>query len=87
MRYFQKKAMEEGHFDDLDRQVQVQQGARHCSVCNATTSEGGGHLRKCAGCGMVAYCCKEHQKAHWKAQHKKECAELKTIAMTKKMSL
>ena len=87
MSYFQKKAMEEGHFDHLDRKVQASQGARHCSVCNATKSEGGGALGKCAGCGMVAYCCKEHQKAHWKAQHKKECAELKTIAMTKKMSL
>ena len=43
-------------------------------------------LLGCA-CKTAWYCCKEHQKAHWKAQHKKECAELKTIAMTKKMSL
>lgn len=37
--------------------------------CSETSKDA---LKKCAGCNMVMYCCKEHQKADWKA-HKEEC--------------
>ena len=29
-------------------------------------------LKRCAACGIVGYCCKDHQRAHWK-QHKSKC--------------
>jgi hypothetical protein len=31
-------------------------------------------FQQCGGCKVVAYCCREHQRAHWKAGHKKVCA-------------
>jgi hypothetical protein len=31
----------------------------------------------CGGCGQVAYCSKDHQKAHWKAGHKTNCKAYK----------
>lgn len=30
-------------------------------------------LRTCAGCGIVKYCCKEHQAKDWAWEHKGEC--------------
>jgi hypothetical protein len=30
-------------------------------------------LMTCTGCGIVKYCCKEHQKLDWKWEHKGEC--------------
>ncbi|XP_052873351.1 uncharacterized protein LOC128278659 [Anopheles cruzii] len=30
---------------------------------------------KCAGCQQVYYCSPEHQKKHWRAKHKQECAK------------
>eukprot|EP00656_Telonema_subtile_P006759 TRINITY_DN13149_c0_g2_i2.p1 TRINITY_DN13149_c0_g2~~TRINITY_DN13149_c0_g2_i2.p1 ORF type:complete len:549 (-),score=117.84 TRINITY_DN13149_c0_g2_i2:387-2033(-) len=39
--------------------------ALHCAVCSAPA-------QKCSGCGLVAYCGREHQKTHWK-QHKSDC--------------
>jgi len=38
-------------------------------VCNACAKPASS---RCAGCKSVAYCCKEHQKADWKA-HKAQC--------------
>lgn len=29
----------------------------------------------CSACHVAQYCCKEHQKDHWKAGHKQDCAE------------
>ncbi|CAM9967240.1 unnamed protein product, partial [Heterosigma akashiwo] len=39
-----------------------------CAVCGV-----GAGLHGCAGCRLVYYCSKEHQKAHWK-EHKPACA-------------
>ncbi|XP_049546620.1 SET domain-containing protein SmydA-8 isoform X1 [Anopheles darlingi] len=30
---------------------------------------------KCAGCQLIYYCSPEHQKKHWRAKHKNECAK------------
>ena len=35
------------------------------------------HPRYCAQCKCVSYCGKEHQKLHWKAEHKQCCQEKK----------
>lgn len=43
-----------------------------CPVCHKT--EG---VRKCTGCGVVAYCSEDHQRAHWK-YHKKMCVKTKS---------
>ncbi|XP_058833214.1 SET domain-containing protein SmydA-8 isoform X2 [Topomyia yanbarensis] len=40
-----------------------------CALCGVPSS------MKCAGCKRTAYCCPEHQKKHWRLQHKNECAK------------
>jgi hypothetical protein len=45
-----------------------------CAHCAATGREGGGKLLLCASCGVVAYCSRECQVAHWKAAHKQMCS-------------
>lgn len=40
-----------------------------CALCGVESS------LKCAGCKRVVYCSPEHQKKHWKRQHKNECAK------------
>ncbi|KZW02052.1 hypothetical protein EXIGLDRAFT_760274 [Exidia glandulosa HHB12029] len=42
-----------------------------CGVCGTTVN-----TRKCTGCGTLAYCSKEHQKAHWQ-EHKALCNSIK----------
>lgn len=37
-----------------------------CPICKSLT------VSRCAACNKVAYCSREHQKAHWKV-HKGEC--------------
>jgi len=50
---------------------------RECGMCGSQAPEGGEKLSKCAACLAVAYCCREHQKQHWKAVHKACCTQLK----------
>ncbi|XP_062711433.1 SET domain-containing protein SmydA-8 isoform X2 [Aedes albopictus] len=40
-----------------------------CALCGVPSS------LKCAGCKLVVYCSPEHQKKHWRMQHKNECAK------------
>ncbi|KAK4873758.1 hypothetical protein RN001_013118 [Aquatica leii] len=40
--------------------------ANNCAECQQPAE------LKCSGCKLIAYCCKEHQKKHWKT-HKSEC--------------
>ncbi len=51
-----------------------------CAVCDAefSLSDGSSPLSKCARCKSEYYCCKEHQKAHWK-YHKKVCFDSNTL--------
>lgn len=45
----------------------LQEARQRCAVCGA-----GAGLNRCAGCGLVYYCGREHQKGHWK-EHKVAC--------------
>jgi hypothetical protein len=44
-----------------------------CAYCLYSKSHGA--LSLCSQCRLVSYCCKEHQKAHWKASHKQTCGK------------
>ena len=51
-------------------------GVTQCCYWACKTPNGlgeGKKLLKCAGCGIAKYCCKEHQIADWKWEHKGEC--------------
>lgn len=45
---------------------------QQCAVCSVEQCSDGRKLRSCARCRVVFYCCKEHQKMHWK-EHKRVC--------------
>ena len=49
---------------------QLVQSDKWCLACNAMPEEG---TKECSGCGLVSYCCKEHQKSDWHL-HKFVCA-------------
>lgn len=40
------------------------------------SEKGEDKLFRCNGCHRVYYCCRGHQKLHWKQQHKEECKRL-----------
>ena len=47
---------------------------RLCSNCSAGEGIGSApKLSTCARCGLVFYCCKDCQRAHWKVNHKQHC--------------
>jgi len=47
---------------------------RVCSNCSALNgSASAPKLSACARCGLVMYCSRDYQKAHWKANHKQYC--------------
>ena len=43
-----------------------------CAHCAAQASSGTS-LKSCSRCGIVFYCCRDCQLAHWKAGHKGNC--------------
>ena len=45
-----------------------------CSAC-----QNPGNLRRCGGCFEVAYCSTEHQKTHWKKEHRFKCCAYKIV--------
>ena len=45
-----------------------------CSECHNP-----GNLRRCGGCYEVAYCCNDHQKIHWKEEHRLKCCPYKIV--------
>ena len=40
-----------------------------CGACQTRSAQ-----RKCAGCGLVAYCNRTCQRAHWHSRHRDECS-------------
>jgi len=44
-----------------------------CATCGERTGSAGGDLLACKHCKGVLYCCRDHQRQHWKHEHKKEC--------------
>ena len=51
-----------------------------CALCGVPSS------LKCAGCKLVVYCSPEHQKKHWRMQHKNECAKPYEVKLTRRPS-
>ena len=47
--------------------------AQTCAHCLAVLGRAGVAILKCAKCGLVAYCSKDCQRAHWKVNHKSFC--------------
>ena len=47
--------------------------AQTCAHCLAVLGKTGVANLKCVRCGLVAYCSKDCQRAHWKANHKQFC--------------
>ncbi|XP_071445081.1 myb-like protein X [Hetaerina americana] len=45
--------------------------ANTCHVCKSIHG-GATRLKSCSACRLIAYCCKEHQRTHWK-EHKALC--------------
>ena len=50
-----------------------------CAACGILAADATFKMKKCSGCCMRFYCSPECQKAHWKAAHKRECRELKSV--------
>lgn len=47
---------------------------KDCALCNKTESNFG-EFQRCSVCNKTYYCCRAHQKSHWKL-HKKVCKSL-----------
>ena len=45
-----------------------------CSLCGAPAPT------RCAGCLRVAYCSADHQKKHWRREHRYRCSPYKIVA-------
>ena len=58
------------------RELNRKMGLRLCgfSKCESTENSATGKFKLCSACKSIYYCCKECQKADWKAGHKKTCA-------------
>jgi SET and MYND domain-containing protein len=53
-----------------------------CSTC-LRAPQAGETLQACTGCRLAKYCGRACQKADWRTAHRKECASLKKVRMTK----
>jgi TPR repeat protein len=47
--------------------------AQTCAHCLSVLGRAGATILMCARCGLVAYCSKDCQRAHWRANHKSFC--------------
>eukprot|EP01104_Vermistella_antarctica_P013474 TRINITY_DN4075_c0_g1_i1.p1 TRINITY_DN4075_c0_g1~~TRINITY_DN4075_c0_g1_i1.p1 ORF type:complete len:171 (+),score=20.14 TRINITY_DN4075_c0_g1_i1:372-884(+) len=46
-----------------------------CAKCSRTTTVEGGQSKLCGRCKSTYYCCREHQKQHWR-QHRSLCSPI-----------
>ena len=46
-----------------------------CSECNQNK----GNLKRCGGCYETAYCSNDHQRLHWKREHRLQCCPYKIV--------
>lgn len=44
-----------------------------CAVCGSKKTAAGEPLLECSRCRCTVYCCRDHQRLHWKSGHKKRC--------------
>ncbi|KAF5366847.1 hypothetical protein D9758_006485 [Tetrapyrgos nigripes] len=61
-----------GHWEET---VHTQRDKRAQTVCAMCGKPGGQELKQCSGCKRVLYCSRDHQRAHWKSHHKKQCTK------------
>ena len=45
-----------------------------CSECSSV-----GSLKRCGGCYEAAYCSTDHQRRHWKKEHRMKCCPYKIV--------
>ena len=45
-----------------------------CSECKQP-----GNLKRCGGCYAAAYCCSDHQRNHWKKEHRLKCCPYQIV--------
>ena len=51
-------------------------GSKVCDNCSAPEgSDCASKLSACGRCGLVVYCSKDCQRAHWKVNHKQRCIQ------------
>ena len=54
----------------------------YCKCCGADPDDLNTRPKKCSGCQSAHYCSQRCQKAHWEAEHSKECKRLSQMRMT-----
>eukprot|EP01084_Bolivina_argentea_P018485 34415_1 len=55
------------------RSKHIGYGRTHCEWKYCKQTKKTKKLYRCKGCQLVTYCCKSHQKKHWKTIHSKQC--------------
>ena len=71
-------ARRQQHTEAQQTRVRERWVPRACEHCGAREDEPK-HYKVCARCCAVAYCCKDHQVAHWKAGHKRDCKSVAAV--------
>ena len=66
---------EEGEGEDKERGQDRSAYPPLCALCGAPASAGA-----CSRCHGPAYCCKEHQRRHWREGHREECTSAASAA-------
>ncbi|KAJ3493076.1 hypothetical protein NLJ89_g11097 [Agrocybe chaxingu] len=61
-----------GHWHETNSSTKDRQREAVCASCGKPAAPDV-QLKQCSGCRQVLYCSPEHQKAHWKTLHKKQC--------------